>query len=46
MGFVKDNPDKPWDWQYLSSNPNITIEIVKANPNKPWDWKWLSKTRT
>ena len=33
-----------WDW--LSSNPNITWEIVKANPDKPWDWVGLSPNVT
>ena len=35
-------PDKPWAWDELSRNPNITWEIVKANPNKPWNWLLLS----
>ena len=34
-------PDKPWDWDGLSSNPNITWEFVQANPNKPWEWVYL-----
>ena len=25
----------------LSSNPNITLDIVLANPDKPWNWYWL-----
>jgi hypothetical protein len=36
------NPDKPWDWTWLSRNPNITTEIVTANPDKPWKWNELS----
>lgn len=27
------NPEKPWDWDGLNSNPNITLEIVKNNPD-------------
>jgi hypothetical protein len=33
----------PWRWIYLSSNPNITWDIVEANPDKPWNWGGLSK---
>ena len=36
-------PDKPWNWNGLSANPNITWEIVQENPDKPWDWSWLSE---
>ncbi len=32
--FIKDNPDKPWNYDYLSSNLNITWEIVQAKFKK------------
>jgi len=35
---VKAHPDKSWDWEGLSRNPNITFEIVKAHPDKSWSW--------
>ena len=31
-----------WNWSSLSSNENITWEIVKENIDKPWDWCVLS----
>jgi hypothetical protein len=37
MEFIEANPDKPWDWEYISSNPNITMKIIEANPDKPWN---------
>ena len=40
--FVKDNPNKKWDYYELSENPNITWEIVQANPDKPWNYNQLS----
>ena len=40
--FVEDNLDKPWNWSWLSSNPNLTFDIVLVHPNKPWDWRELS----
>ena len=42
LNFIISQPDKPWDWRYLSSNPNITMDIVMANPDKPWNWYRLS----
>src|SRR5271154_2860660 len=31
-------PDKPRNWHFIGSNPNITWEIITNNPNIPWDW--------
>jgi hypothetical protein len=42
LGHCCRNPDKPWNWAWLSNNPNITWDIVEANPDKPWNWAWLS----
>lgn len=36
-------PDKPWNWEKISRNPNITIEYILANPDKPWDWDSISE---
>ena len=33
--IVKDNLDKPWDYDALSRNPNITWDIVTENPDIP-----------
>ena len=41
--FVIKNPDKHWDYSYLSANPNITWENVKSEPEKPWDFESLSE---
>ena len=30
--LVQNNPDKPWDWKYISRNPNITwYKIILIN---------------
>jgi hypothetical protein len=26
------------DWDSISCNPNITMEIIEKYPNKPWDF--------
>ena len=39
--YIKDNPGK-YSLDELSSNPNITWEIVQANPNILWDYDFLS----
>ena len=40
--FIENNSNKPWSWDYLSINPNITFDIVLAHPYKPWNWYYLS----
>ena len=33
---------KPWNWSYISMNPNIPIELIEKYPDKPWDWEDIS----
>ena len=40
--LIKLHPDEPWDWGYISRNPNITIDFIEANPHKPWNWGCIS----
>jgi len=40
--FVEDNLDKPWNWGYLSSNPNITFDMVLTHHELSWNWSGLS----
>ena len=30
----------------MSSNPNLTMDIIKENPDKPWDWHRISRNPT
>ena len=39
MKDILDNPDKPWDWDGISLNPNITMKDIIDNPDKPWEWR-------
>ena len=38
--YIKENPDKKWDYTMLSFNPNITWEIIQANPDKNWSYSY------
>ena len=40
-----ENPHLPWNWIELSSNPNVTWDIVKQNPDKSWHYGGLFQTR-
>ena len=43
--YIKENPDKNWNYSYLSANPNITWEIIQANPDKDWNYSALSSNK-
>ena len=43
MEFIEKYPDKPWCWEGISENPNITMEIIEGNPDKPWEWYYISQ---
>ena len=36
-------PEKPWDWHYISMNPNLTMEFIEKYPEKPWNWYGISR---
>src|SRR5690349_18572221 len=37
--LLKKLPDKPWNWDILSQNPNSTWNLVSRNPDKPWVYR-------
>ena len=43
MEYVEKHLEKPWDWEWVSYNPNLTFEYVEKHLDKDWDWKCLSK---
>ena len=40
--LLEKYPNKPWGWDGISRNPNITMEFIEKYPNKPWDWGGIS----
>ena len=43
INFIEKNPDNNWDWEYVSSNPNLTIEIIEKYIDKHWDWNEIAR---
>jgi len=39
--FLMKYEDK-LDWDSISRNPNITMEIIENNLDKSWNWKYIS----
>ena len=42
MYLLEKYSKKPWDWYWISKNPNITMEFIEKYPNKPWNWRAIS----
>ena len=40
-----NNEDKSYNWDILSSNPNITWDIIQNNPDIDWQWESVSKIK-
>ena len=40
--FIMENLDKPWNWYWISYNPNLTMDIIKEYHDRPWDWYAIS----
>ena len=40
--FVLKYSDK-LDWDWISGNPNINMDIIEKYPEKPWNWFNISR---
>ena len=43
--FITNIPNTSYNWNYLSVNPNITLDIIETNMEKPWDWEGYSNNK-
>lgn len=43
--MVKQYPDKDWNFEHLSSNQYITIDILLATADKPWNMDVVSSNK-
>jgi hypothetical protein len=34
LDIIENNPEFPWNFQHLSSNPNLTFEFILQHQNK------------
>lgn len=39
--IIEANMDRPWNWYWVTRNPNLTWEFVEKYKDKPWDWKYM-----
>ena len=45
INLVNKYPDKPWDWELLSQNPNIKFDDFLKYLDLLWNWICLSLNR-
>jgi hypothetical protein len=38
----KNNYNRNWDWDLISKNSNITMDMIVSNMDKPWVWESVS----
>jgi hypothetical protein len=41
--MIEKYPDKPWDWEWISDEENLTITMIEKYPDKNWNWEAISK---
>ena len=39
--YIKDHSDKPWDYDSMCANPNVTWELIQAYPQLFRDFKLM-----
>ena len=45
IDIIDKYPNKPWNWDYISCNPNIIMDMIEKYPDKPWNWHYISSNR-
>ena len=43
MSNVEVHMDLPWEWYYISLNPNLPTVMIEADPDEEWDWDGISR---
>ena len=43
MTIIESNPDKACNWNYVSSNRNITMDTIEKYSDKAWNWDFISQ---
>jgi len=42
MEFIERHLDKPWNWNRLTKNDNITLKFIDKHIDKDWNWNIVS----
>ena len=43
MNDIRNNIDLPWNYDWLSFNPNLEISFVKEHPTEKWNYTYMSQ---
>ena len=36
LKYILDHPEEDWDWDEISENPNVTLDMVERHTELPW----------
>ena len=42
MEIINENHELPWKWNWISCNPDITMDFINDHPEKDWNWPCIS----
>ena len=42
MRDISCNLEYPWEWDSISNNPNLTIDMISENPLEDWNLHFIS----
>ena len=42
INYILNHPELSWNWNFVSHNLSVTMEVVLLNLDKPWHWGRLS----
>ena len=45
FSYIKKIPIDYFDWNLISANDNLSINIIEENPDLPWNFVYLSKNK-
>ena len=43
LEFIEKHPNLPWEYKYLSYNPNTTQEYIEQHPTIDWHWRMIPR---
>ena len=43
ISYILKNIHYPWDWDQVSSNSSLTVNVIANNPHIPWNYQNISK---
>ena len=43
MEMIENNLELPWFWEFISFNPNLTIDFIERHKHRKFNWMNISR---